>query len=140
MRALCHGRTVLAALTACSLLTFGLVQTSAAAIRPYDALYVFGDSLSDAGNLATFTHGAIPLPAFYPDGRFSNGLNYADDLATRLGLGGPLTPSLRGGTNFAWGSALTGNPPVTGLPPSLVTPIVAQDPSAPPFSQLGAFA
>ena len=77
---------------------------------PFDAIYVLGDSLSDQGNLAIATSlvpglTVIPDPLHYFNGRFSNGPVYTDLLAQRLGV--PLTPSLLGGTNFAFGGART---------------------------------
>src|SRR6478672_780719 len=71
---------------------------------PYTGLIVFGDSLSDTGNDAIATRGAIPGPP-YAQGRFSNGPNYVDELAQNLGLSS--TPSLAGGTNSAFGGART---------------------------------
>jgi len=53
----------------------------------FDHLVVFGDSLSDTGNA----------------GRFSNGPVWVESLADRLGL--KLSPSQRGGSNFAVGGA-----------------------------------
>lgn len=82
---------------------------------PYTALYVFGDSLSDSGNDALITGGLVPSsPPYYP-GRFSNGENYADQLADLLGL--PLSASQLGGTNYAYGGARTAYV-AAGLPPS----------------------
>jgi phospholipase/lecithinase/hemolysin len=79
---------------------------SPASASAYPALYDFGDSLSDVGNVYTATRGVYPV-APYDDGRFSNGLNWVDDLSARLGLGA-VTPSARGGHNFAVGGAQTG--------------------------------
>jgi outer membrane lipase/esterase len=70
------------------------------------AIYVFGDSLSDAGNIFVGTGGAIPDPPYF-NGQFSNGPVWVEDLAAALGLG-PLTPSLAGGTDYAYGGAETG--------------------------------
>lgn len=76
----------------------------------YSALYVFGDSLVDVGNVDVLT-AAFGLPdpspaaAGYAPGRFSNGPTFADVLADKLGVG-PLAPSLVGGTGFAFGGAL----------------------------------
>src|SRR3954468_5021943 len=53
----------------------------------FEHLVVFGDSLSDTGNA----------------GRFSNGPVWVEYLADRLGL--TLSPSQRGGSNFAVGGA-----------------------------------
>ncbi|MGI9430314.1 MAG: SGNH/GDSL hydrolase family protein [Bythopirellula sp.] len=72
---------------------------------PFSDLIVFGDSLSDTGNVSLATFGIHPGLHYY-DGRFSNGPAYADVLATNLGLG-PLTPSAAGGGNFAHGAAQT---------------------------------
>ncbi|RBP06457.1 putative secreted protein with PEP-CTERM sorting signal [Roseiarcus fermentans] len=72
----------------------------------YTALYAFGDSLSDVGNVYAASGGKIPIAPYY-DGRFSNGPNWVDDLSADLGLG-PVTPSARGGDDFAVGGAQTG--------------------------------
>jgi phospholipase/lecithinase/hemolysin len=59
------------------------------------SLVVFGDSLSDSGN------NPAPSPPYF-EGRWSNGLTWADRLAPRFGLGTELVPSSRpGGTNYA---------------------------------------
>ena len=130
MRALRVGRGALAALLVCGLTTIGGIPISGAATGPYDAVFVFGDSLSDSGNVFTYTSVsplpgvpyAIP-PAPYYNGRFTNGPNYADLLTGKLGLG-PLTPSNLGGTNYAWGGASTGAAIVPGLPvPSILQQI-----------------
>ena len=89
-----------------------LIPASAFAL-PYSALYIFGDSLSDSGNVATITNGAQPGPGTaYTQRRFTNEFNYADGLAAQLGLSA--TPSLLGGTNFAFGGARTNNHPDLG--------------------------
>lgn len=77
----------------------------------YSGLYVFGDSLSDVGNVSLATNGAEPAAPYF-QGRFSNGPNWADDLAQSLALG-PVLPSLAGGNDFAFGGAVTG-PSVPG--------------------------
>ena len=88
---------------------------------PITGLVVFGDSLSDAGNVQQRTTALVPLVQptpgpYYFDGRFSNGPNYADVLSQGLGLG-PLARSLAGGDNFAYGGARTSGTP---FPNSLV--------------------
>jgi phospholipase/lecithinase/hemolysin len=45
-------------------------------------------------------------------GRFTNGLNYVDYLASTLGLS--VTPSTSGGHNYAYGSACTDSNPIPG--------------------------
>jgi phospholipase/lecithinase/hemolysin len=75
------------------------LPASADTLGPYTDLLVFGDSLSDGGNIAAATGGITPVPLFYPNGQFTNG----DTWATTLGA----APSLStfGGTNFAFGGA-----------------------------------
>ena len=69
-----------------------LTVSTAAHAGPYTNLYVFGDSLSDNGNLAeAFYHQNFPNPPSYHDS-FTNGPVAAEVLAGRLGL--TLTPSL----------------------------------------------
>jgi phospholipase/lecithinase/hemolysin len=71
-----------------------------------DAIYAFGDSLSDVGNIFAATGGVEPA-APYANGQFSNGPVWVQDLAGELGLA-PLKPSLEGGTDYAYGGAQTG--------------------------------
>ncbi len=71
----------------------------------YSALYVFGDSLVDGGNINTLTGGTVPNRSLgYFQGRFTNGYNYVDYINQQL-FGTPTTASLRGGDNFAYGGA-----------------------------------
>ena len=70
----------------------------------FDAIYAFGDSLSDVGNIFTASGGVAPA-APYANGQFSNGPVWVQDLAAGLGLA-PLKPSLLGGTDYAFGGAV----------------------------------
>jgi phospholipase/lecithinase/hemolysin len=82
-----------------------LCLTSAAvcaATPTYDAIYVFGDSYCDVGNIFLATGGLEP-PAPYYNGRFSNGPIWIEHVAGGLGL--PMAPSLLGGTDYAFGGA-----------------------------------
>jgi phospholipase/lecithinase/hemolysin len=107
------GFAVLAASLACS----------AAHATTYPAIYSFGDSLSDVGNVFNSTAGTYPIPGVYFVGRFTNGQNWVEDLASKLGLG--VSPSFSftspAGNDFAWGGAQTGTTIVSGdsLIPSL---------------------
>jgi outer membrane lipase/esterase len=72
----------------------GLAAALAAApahAGPFDAEYVFGDSLSDNGNLAEALHTNFPNPPSFHDS-FTNGPVAASILASKLGF--TLTPSL----------------------------------------------
>jgi phospholipase/lecithinase/hemolysin len=73
-----------------------------AAASSFDAIYVFGDSYSDVGNIFIATGGAKPAAPYY-NGRFSNGPIWIDHLAGTYGL--TVTPSLTGGTDYAFGGA-----------------------------------
>ncbi len=87
----------------------------------YSEMVVFGDSLSDVGNVhtASTAQGLIPdPPPPYFDGRLSNGPIWVDRLAERLGIAAP-SASLMGGTNYAYAGAKTG--PGTRNRTSLVT-------------------
>jgi phospholipase/lecithinase/hemolysin len=90
-------------------LAMGGVLPSARA-STIDAIYAFGDSLSDVGNVYTESGGTIP-GAPYLNGQFSNGPVWVQDLASSLGLA-PLSASLLGGTDYAYGTAETGATPV----------------------------
>lgn len=72
------------------------LPAAASTFGPYDEIYLFGDSLSDSGNIALAAPAGVPNPP-YPQGQFTNGNTWA----TQLGL----TPSLAGGTNYAFGGA-----------------------------------
>jgi outer membrane lipase/esterase len=80
----------------------------------FTALYAFGDSLSDTGNVS-IASGGVPLAPYYP-GHFSNGPIWIETFAAGLGLSA--NPSLGGGTNYAFGGAVTG-PALTSTFPTL---------------------
>jgi phospholipase/lecithinase/hemolysin len=108
-----------------SLLCFGLVVgmlPSSVSAASFGSVFVFGDSLSDSGNISLATGGAAqPIPfgglvpsLAYASGRFSDGPVWAEILAGNLGTSA--LPSLAGGTNFAFGGAQTG--PLGTVPPT----------------------
>lgn len=65
-------------------------------------LYVFGDSLSDVGNVFKATGKAYPPNPPYFQGRYSNGRLWVEYLADKLELSPKKT------SNFAWGGATSG--------------------------------
>jgi phospholipase/lecithinase/hemolysin len=110
---------------------FALIVSSAQATS-INAIYAFGDSLSDAGNV----YAATGVPAApYVNGHFTNGQVWVQDLAASLNLG-PVTASLTGGTDYAVGGALSGNLPfytaTTGDLPWQLAAFQAAHPSANP--------
>ncbi|MHC4404712.1 MAG: SGNH/GDSL hydrolase family protein [Planctomycetota bacterium] len=76
-------------------------------------IVVFGDSLSDTGNVfAATTQNPMtdpypPSPPYF-DGRYSNGPVWVERLALEIGVPVP-SPSLMGGINYAFGDAETGS-------------------------------
>jgi len=79
---------------------FRIAAKSALAAGPFSGLVVFGDSLSDVGNVQQRTTELAPLVQpipgpYYFNGRFSNGQNYAEVLSQGLGFG-PSLAALRG--------------------------------------------
>ncbi len=98
-----HGLTVLiAALAIC------LPQAPAWANKtPFSKIVVFGDSVSDNGNLFKLTGGAAPAPPYW-QGRFSDGPIWVEYLAQDLGMTGLLD-------DYAVGGATSGTQ-VNGAP------------------------
>ncbi len=103
------------------LLTFGAVVAQA---QDYTSIVVFGDSLSDTGNVAHLSEAKygvrIPGPAGdYTDGRFTDGFDtvpaaqkyfgvWIEQFAETLPSKPVIKNSLDGGTNYAYGFATTG--------------------------------
>jgi phospholipase/lecithinase/hemolysin len=113
--------------------TLTIATGQATASSPFSAIYSFGDSLSDVGNVYLATGGLEPASP-YVAGQFSNGPVWVQDLAALMGLPA-LSPSLTGGNDYAWGGATTGSP-YTNNPevPNLTAQVesfVAGHPSAP---------
>ena len=105
-----------------------LVFSAAANAGPYSAEYVFGDSLSDNGNLAeAFYRVNFPSPPSYHDS-FTNGPVAAEVLANRLGVAlrpslfltgfqdifGLFGPGFVSGTNYAVAGATAAAAPLKG--------------------------
>jgi phospholipase/lecithinase/hemolysin len=120
LRAFCFLSAVLLALT----LINGQAQEAKQAPN-YTRIVVFGDSLSDTGNVAHLTEAKygfrVPGPiADYTDGRFTDGADtqprakkyfgvWIEQLAATLASKPVIKDSLDGGTNFAYGFAFTGD-------------------------------
>jgi phospholipase/lecithinase/hemolysin len=91
----------------------------------FKTLFAFGDSLSDAGNDYYIDGGTDPVSPYYK-GHFSNGLTWVEDLSNLLFPGTTLTPSLKGGHDFAFGGAETGPTAIEGANPGDLLWQVAQ--------------
>lgn len=116
-----------------SVLAFVFAGASLAQANVVSQLVVFGDSLSDTGNVYHATGATIPPPPYY-DGRFSNGPVWVEHLANHLGIAAP-APHLQGGTNYAYGGALSGSDTVAGInSPGLLTQIQAFTAGSTPVS------
>jgi phospholipase/lecithinase/hemolysin len=114
-------------------LALGLT-TGVRALPAVQAMFVFGDSLSDSGNAAALTINPVTQVSFFPPGdpsivpgfvlpysyRFSNGPVAVEYLSSLLGIA-PSLPAWAGApsnanSNFAVGGGMTGPQPVTPLP------------------------
>jgi phospholipase/lecithinase/hemolysin len=101
------------------ILTLAAVSWAAAAHATlFDEIFVFGDSLSDAGNAYDLTAGFPPYvyPPPTPTKRATNGPTAVEVMAGQLGT--PLTASQGGGTNYAVMGAATQAYTRTDLPDS----------------------
>ena len=109
-----------AALAALTIAAAG-TMASAASAQSYSRLVVFGDSLSDNGNLFAATGGASPTSPPYFQGRFSNGPVFTELLgfnAGRSAAGAPVTGSI----NYAYGGARTDS---SAFPPGMRNQLLA---------------
>jgi|FLYM01.1.fsa_nt_gi outer membrane lipase/esterase len=94
---------------------------SAASAQSYGRLVVFGDSLSDNGNLYAASFNTQPPAAFYFNGRFSNGPVFTELLGFNAGVsatGAPVTGSI----NYAYGGARTD---ASAFPPGMRNQLLA---------------
>ncbi|MBV8829767.1 MAG: SGNH/GDSL hydrolase family protein [Acidobacteriaceae bacterium] len=111
-------------LPAAVVLSFALIAPAqmlfAVSIDQFNQFVVFGDSLSDTGNVSISSSGLLPGSNYAP-GRFTNGTNttpavppggpqglWIDQLSAASGIADP-APFLSGGTNYAVGLATTGS-------------------------------
>jgi thermolabile hemolysin len=86
----------------------GLLCWSGSAEAGYSGPVLFGDSLTDVGNVYSQTFGISPQSPPNFNGRFSNGPLWAEKMAVELNLPAP-TPSRQGGRNHAYGGTKTGS-------------------------------
>jgi outer membrane lipase/esterase len=108
-------------------LVLTIAGATAAQAGPFTADYIFGDSLSDRGNLADALSHHLPSPPFFHDS-FTNGPNAVEVMAGKLGL--TADPSLfptgfvdlhnlgyaPGGTNYAVAGSTAGSALGQGVP------------------------
>ena len=92
-----------AALAALTLAASATLATTASA-QTYNRLVVFGDSLSDNGNLYLLTNRTQPPSPPYVNGRFSNGPVFTELLGFNAAN---FNGSVTGSINFAYGGART---------------------------------
>lgn len=96
---------------ALALFFVALLLPVGASAQSFSNIFVFGDSLSDPGNLAAaIAPDPLPLPPAHSNGgrRFSNGPLAVEILAETLGLQVDPFLVVPGGTNFAFASARAG--------------------------------
>jgi outer membrane lipase/esterase len=86
------------------------------------ALYAFGDSAIDTGNVFIGTEGLAPAPPYW-EGRFSNGYNYLDFIAAAV-PGWDSMPLVLGGNNYAFGASESGTGYVLGEIPNVGQQII----------------
>lgn len=83
-----YRKLLLCGLAAAMAFGAGLSATEAKELsaRPFTDLYIFGDSLSDSGNLFAASGGTAPPSSPYFDGHFSDGPVWVESLAPLLDL------------------------------------------------------
>ncbi|HET8765187.1 MAG TPA: autotransporter domain-containing protein [Rhodanobacter sp.] len=103
-------------------ITAALLFSTAASAATFSKVVVFGDSLSDAGNISLAT-----APSIQPPLEFTTNPGHVamQDLAGSLGY--TLAPSLAGGTDYAWGGAgvLTNSPGTPAAVPTITSQVNA---------------
>ncbi len=87
-----------------------VVATSVQSSQRINQIYVFGDSLSDVGNVFRSTGGVYPPNPAYFQGRYSNGRVWVEYLSDKLAL------NPKQNSNFAYGGAMTGRISNNGIP------------------------
>ncbi|MEO1761261.1 MAG: SGNH/GDSL hydrolase family protein [Cyanobacteria bacterium J06629_18] len=101
------------ALTTAGFVIFSFMLPMKAIASNFSQFYVFGDSLSDTGNVFNASEGLVPPQPPYSEGRFSNGKIWVDFVGDEIGLIPttfipPQTNIPTEGVNFAIGGSSTG--------------------------------
>ncbi|MDR3444264.1 MULTISPECIES: autotransporter domain-containing protein [unclassified Dyella] len=111
-------RTIAGAIAAALLIS----SPAFAAKSQFDSVVVFGDSLSDAGNISLATNPAIQPPLEFTT---NPGAVTVQNVAGHYGYN--LSASLAGGTDYAWGGAgvLTNSPGTPSAVPTITTQVNA---------------
>lgn len=91
-----------------ALLIFLIAAPCVASETEFSNIVIFGDSLSDDGNLYAQTKGLVPDARQYYEGRFSNGPVWVEYLADKLQIDGSFY-------NYAYGGASTDSLAPPGL-------------------------
>lgn len=109
------------------LLVLGLsFATAFSAHAAYSNVYIFGDSLSDTGNVYSASNGVEPPASLYYQGRLSNGPVWVETLASRLGFASASTAWRQGGNNYAWAGAFSGVDGIAGAGTGLISQVFGQ--------------
>lgn len=100
-------------LIAAGLVIFSLILPLKASAASFAKFFVFGDSLSDTGNLYNATSKQFPLSPPNYEGRASNGKVWVDYVGSELGLSPTLfterlTTNSTEGINYAYGGSSSG--------------------------------
>lgn len=127
--------------------TLGLTNTAHAQQTCDEQLVVFGDSLSDTGNVYAASWKAFPPSPPYADGRFTDGIGisaglvWVEYLADLLGLARPAARLSNESppTNYAFAGAVTGSIPAVFRPVLNPNPDTDVQGGAPLDDQIGLF-
>ncbi len=100
---------------------FSFMLSPKAMASTFSKFYVFGDSLSETGNILNATGGFIPSSPTYARGRFSNGDIWVDFVGDEIGLNPTLftnNPNPTESINFASGGSFSGSRSENLFPPA----------------------
>ncbi|MCJ8280629.1 MAG: SGNH/GDSL hydrolase family protein, partial [Rivularia sp. ALOHA_DT_140] len=109
------------ALTTAGFVLLSFMLSPRAMASNFSQFYVFGDSLSETGNLSNATEGLIPPCPPYAPGRFSNGDIWVDFVGNEIGLTPTIfkeNPNPTESTSFASGGSFSGSGSENVFPPA----------------------